>query len=119
MKAIVSRDGTKVLSIVADDVPTRADVTREFIDESKSAPAFDAKTHKLEERIAIDSRRVTRSLVAVPLSADELSEAAAISEIDQVRAVLDALRAGAGTAGERLARIERVVGHICRTLFRS
>ena len=119
MKAIVSRDGMQLVAIVSDEVRTRADVTRVYVDEAKSAPPFDAKTQKLEERWTFSPTTVTRSFVAVPLTADELVEAAAASELEQIRAVLDALRGGAGTVAERVQRLERVLHHVATRLIRN
>lgn len=119
MKAIVSRDGQSLVAVVNDDVPTRADVTRDYVDESKSHPAYEPRTHRLEERWSFSPTTVTKMLVAVPLSVEELDAIESVAETARIRAIMEALRSGQGTAAERLARLERVVGHICKLTLQT
>lgn len=119
MKAIVSEDGQHLVAIVQDGIPTRADVTREFVDETKEPPAYDPKTHRLAVRFKFSPTTVTKSLEAVPLSVEELDAIASAAETERIRTIMENLRSGQGTAAERLARLERVVGHICKLTLQA
>lgn len=63
--------------------------------------------------------KVELTWVEVPLNAEELEALDNVEETDRLRAVMEALRAGQGTAAERLARLERVVGHLCKLTFQA
>lgn len=63
--------------------------------------------------------RVELRWMDVPLSVDEQAAVETLAETARIRAVMDALRAGQGTAAERLARLERVVGHLCKLTFQA
>lgn len=114
MKAIVSKDGQQLVAIVEDDVPTRADVTRAYVDNSSNPPAHNPATQRLTELLTFSPTTVTRSLVAVPLSAEQLDELATQRETARIRELIDALRTGQGTVAERLIRLERAVAHLCK-----
>ena len=42
-----------------------------------------------------------------------------LDETARIRTIMEALRAGQGTAAERLARLERVVWHICKLTIQA
>lgn len=63
--------------------------------------------------------RVEMRWVDVPLSAEEQDAVETLAETSRIRAVMDALRSGQGTAAERLTRLERVVGHLCKLTFQA
>lgn len=63
--------------------------------------------------------RVEVRWVDVPLSAEEQDAVETLAETSRIRTVMDALRAGQGTAAERLTRLERVVGHLCKLTFQA
>lgn len=48
------------------------------------------------------------------LTADDQTTVDNLAETSRIREIMAALRAGEGTAAERLARLERVVGHLCK-----
>ena len=58
--------------------------------------------------------RVEARWADVPLSTEEQEAVDNLAETSRIRSILDALRSGQGTAAERLARLERVVGHLCK-----
>lgn len=60
------------------------------------------------------SDRVEQKWIAVALTTEEQAQLEEVVETSRLRAMMDALRAGQGTVGERLARLERVVAHLCR-----
>lgn len=63
--------------------------------------------------------RVEVRWVDVPLSAEEQDAVEALAETARIGTVMDALRTGQGTAAERLARLERVVGHLCKLTLKA
>lgn len=75
--------------------------------EDRAGSAWDKALVVFEDRVEI--RWEER-----PLSADELSAIAVAEENSRIRGLMDALRAGQGTAAERLARLERVVAHLVK-----
>lgn len=76
-------------------------------------PAFNPATHKPPQWDG-------KQWVSVAFTAGELQAIAAAAadatERDQVRTILAALRAGTGTQGERITRLERVVAHLVGSL---
>ncbi len=42
-----------------------------------------------------------------------------VAETARIRTIMEALRTGQGTAAERLARLERVVGHLCKLTLQA
>jgi hypothetical protein len=48
------------------------------------------------------------------LTASEQETVDNLAETSRIREVMAALRTGEGTAAERLVRLERVVGHLCK-----
>lgn len=63
--------------------------------------------------------RVELSWVRVTLSAEQKEAADNAEETNRIRTVLAGLRSGDGTAAERLARLERVVGHLCKLTIQA
>lgn len=63
--------------------------------------------------------RVEVRWLDVPLSAEEQATAEDIAETARIRTIMEALRSGQGTAAERLARLERVVGHLCKLTLQA
>lgn len=53
------------------------------------------------------------------LSTEEQATAEDIAETARIRTIMEALRSGQGTAAERLARLERVVGHLCKLTLQA
>lgn len=91
-------------------------------------PAYDKATHKLipadrEEAGAVDEPiNLIHGWQIVPLTADELAaiaaEAAAKTERQEIRAIMAALKAGTGTNGERIARIEKALHRLLKDTLR-
>lgn len=79
-----------------------------------SAPEFNPATHN-------PPKFVNGVFVPQPKTADELAAIAAAAadaeETRQLKLVVAALKAGTGTAGERITRLERVCVHLIKTLF--
>lgn len=63
--------------------------------------------------------RVEVRWVDMPLSAEEQESIDNVAETDRIRTIMVALLTGQGTAAERLARLERVVGHLCKLTFKA
>lgn len=63
--------------------------------------------------------RVELSWIEVPWTAEQQEAADNEAETAQIRTIMEALRSGQGTAAERLARLERVVGHICKLTLQT
>ncbi len=63
--------------------------------------------------------RVELAWVEMPWTAAEQEAIDNAAETSRIRAIMEALRAGQGTAAERLARLERVVGHLCKLTLQA
>jgi hypothetical protein len=63
--------------------------------------------------------RVELAWVDVPWTAEEREAVDNVAEISRIRTIIEALRTGQGTAAERLARLERVVGHLCKLTLQA
>jgi hypothetical protein len=63
--------------------------------------------------------RVELAWVEVPWTPEEREAVDNVAETSRIRTTLEALRAGQGTAAERLARLERVVGHLCKLTLQA
>lgn len=78
----------------------------------KAGVAWSQRYEAFEDRVEV-------RWMDVPLSAEEQDAVEALAETSRIRTVMDALRTGQGTAAERLARLERVVGHLCKLTFQA
>lgn len=85
---------------------------RRVIDET--VPPFDPATEKLVREFVDDDAAFTRTFrqVVAPMTAEEIAayqrRQADAAELEQLRAVYQALKDGTGTSAERLRRVERV-----------
>lgn len=65
----------------------------------------------------IKEDRVDVMWTGVPLTTEQKAAEAVQQEATQLRAILTALRDGQGAAGDRLARLEKVVFFLCKNVI--
>lgn len=110
--------GGRILAIYPKDQPPRSykGVLLPVVETER--PADNPGSKWVLQGTVFDDR-VELGWVAVPLSAEEQESIDNVAETVQIRTIMDALRTGQGTAAERLARLERVVWHLCKLTFQA
>ena len=79
-------------------------------------PAFNPVTQRRSPSYIIEAGQVRKTWAVVPLTAAELEDADAATQLTQIQAVLADLRNGTGTTAQRLQRVERVCAQLIKRL---